>query len=48
MTIGDNLEHFLALAGETKTGRLERMLQPFSKRGMFKSGNTVPRITLAA
>ena len=41
----DDFEDLTALTRKTKTGRLERMLQPLAKRGLFEGGNSAFRIT---
>jgi hypothetical protein len=45
MAVRHHFENFPALSGKTKTARLERMLQPLTKFGLFERGNTPPRLT---
>jgi hypothetical protein len=44
VAIGHDLEDLAALPRKTKTRRLERVLQPFAKRGMFESGDSARTI----
>ena len=45
VTIRDDLKNLAPLTRKTKPGRLERMLQPLTKFGLFERGNTPLRIT---
>ena len=41
VTIRDDLKNLAPLPRKTKPGRLERMLQPLTKFGLFERGNTL-------